>query len=75
MANGGYLVPPSANAEDSRLWDETWKRLERFLPGMFREIFPEPVQSAPTKAAPAKAEQPKTEGAGAKPEQGAAETK
>lgn len=70
MANGGYLVPPSANAENSRLWDETWKRLERFLPGMFREIFPEPVQSAP-----AKAEQPKTEGAGAKPEQGAAEAK
>jgi len=66
MVNGGYLVPPSESAENTILWDETWKRLERFLPGMFREIFPEPVQSAL-----AKAEQPKTERAGAKPEQGA----
>jgi brefeldin A-resistance guanine nucleotide exchange factor 1 len=42
MANGGFLVPPSEAPEKARLWDGTWKRLERFLPGMFREIFPEP---------------------------------
>ena len=42
MANGGYLAPPSENPQYARLWEETWKRLERFLPGMFHEIFPEP---------------------------------
>ena len=57
MANGGYLVPPHENPDDSRLWDETWKRLERFLPGMFKEIFPDPVQPAPAAAAPPKPEQ------------------
>jgi len=70
MANGEYLVPPSENPEDTRLWDETWKRLERFLPGMFREIFPEPVQSAPAKAEP-----PRIEGTAGKPGEGAAEAK
>lgn len=68
MVTGGYLVAPSESVEDTRLWDETWKRLERFMPGMFREIFPEPVQSTA-----AKTEQSKTEGSGAKLEQGAKE--
>ncbi|MCJ1477728.1 GDP/GTP exchange factor for ARF [Lambiella insularis] len=44
MANGGYLIPPSENPKSARLWQETQKRLERFLPGMFQEIFPEPLQ-------------------------------
>ena len=42
MANGGLLVPPSQNPEHTLLWEETWKRLNRFLPEMFVEIFPEP---------------------------------
>ncbi|MCJ1417746.1 GDP/GTP exchange factor for ARF [Xylographa parallela] len=45
MANGGYLAPPSESPQYARLWEETWKRLERFLPGMFREIFPDPPQT------------------------------
>jgi len=44
MANGGYLAPPSQNPQHARLWEETWKRLERFMPGMFQEIFPAPSQ-------------------------------
>lgn len=41
MSSGGYLVPPSENPGNERLWTETWKRLERFLPGLKGEVFPE----------------------------------
>ena len=51
MASGGFLVPPSDNSEHSQLWEETGKRLERFLPGMFGELFPEPVSSEATEDA------------------------
>lgn len=47
MADGGYLVPPSENAEKVRLWDETRRRLERFLPNLFSEVFPEQPKKAP----------------------------
>ncbi|MCJ1288215.1 GDP/GTP exchange factor for ARF [Xylographa opegraphella] len=57
MANGGYLAPPSGNPQYARLWEETWKRLARFLPGMFQEIFPDPPE-LPRVAA---AEQPQIE--------------
>ena len=40
MANGGILMPGSENKEYALLWKETQKRLDRFLPGMFQEIFP-----------------------------------
>ena len=41
MANGGYLVPPSTKPDQAQIWNETWKRVDRFLPGLFKEIFPE----------------------------------
>ena len=50
MANGGILVPPSQNPEHAELWDETWKKLDKFLPGMFSEIFPEPRNEEETAA-------------------------
>ncbi|MCJ1313116.1 GDP/GTP exchange factor for ARF [Agyrium rufum] len=40
MSSGGYLVRPEEAPDKASLWDETWKRLERFLPRMYREIFP-----------------------------------
>lgn len=59
MADGGYLVPPSENAENVHLWDETRRRLERFLPNLFSEVFPEQTKVppavpgiAPARAAP-----------------------
>lgn len=42
MANGGYLVPRSEDPSRVQLWEETWKRLDKFLPWMFAELFPEP---------------------------------
>jgi len=41
MADGGYLVPPADNEKPSEIWEETWKRVDRFLPDLFQEIFPE----------------------------------
>lgn len=40
MADGGYLVPPLAGEKGSEIWIETWKRVDRFLPELFAEIFP-----------------------------------
>ncbi|KAE8146240.1 hypothetical protein BDV25DRAFT_54439 [Aspergillus avenaceus] len=54
MADGGYLVTPSQDASKEQIWTETKKRLERFLPDLFKEIFPDmpPAQSIPVPATP-----------------------
>ena len=46
MSSGGYLIPPLDDADEQpeqqrRLWNETWTRLERFLPGLMPDLFPE----------------------------------
>lgn len=43
MSSQEILVPPSESTDKRQeaLWTETWKRLERFLPHLFVEIFPE----------------------------------
>ena len=41
MSSGGYLVPPDEKPEREELWNETWKRINRFLPNFFAELFPE----------------------------------
>ena len=41
MVDAGYLEPPSKGEKPSRIWAETWKRVDRSLPGLFRDIFPE----------------------------------
>ncbi|KAF2994489.1 GDP/GTP exchange factor for ARF [Curvularia kusanoi] len=43
LSNGGYLVPPSDEQppEKEMLWNETWKRINRFQPELFKELFPE----------------------------------
>lgn len=49
MANGGYLVaPPNNDPGKERIWTETQKRLDRFLPNLFREIFPTTPADAPS---------------------------
>lgn len=41
LSNGGYLAPPDEKPEQEELWNETWKRVNRFLPNFFAELFPE----------------------------------
>jgi len=43
MASSGFLVRPESGGhqgENKELWDQTWKRLERFLPDLKEELFP-----------------------------------
>lgn len=46
MADGGYLVPPSQDPKKEEMWLETRKRLGRFLPDLFSEIFPDAGKEA-----------------------------
>lgn len=34
MASTGCLSPPARDSSKSRVWDETWARLDRFLPDL-----------------------------------------
>lgn len=52
MASGGFLVPPSEKSKGSEMWEETWKRVDRFLPDLYAELFPEAIQSPKSPPAP-----------------------
>lgn len=41
MSSAGVLAPPDEKPEQEEMWSETWKRINRFLPGLFTELFPE----------------------------------
>jgi brefeldin A-resistance guanine nucleotide exchange factor 1 len=41
MGGAGYLSRPSENPENEKMWIETKKKLDRFLPDLFSEVFPE----------------------------------
>jgi brefeldin A-resistance guanine nucleotide exchange factor 1 len=41
LSNGGYLAPPDESPDREQLWNETWKRINRFQPNLFTELFPE----------------------------------
>jgi hypothetical protein len=43
MSASGYLVPPDQKPEQRALWDQTWRHLDRFLPDLRKELFPESV--------------------------------
>ncbi|KAI9649617.1 GDP/GTP exchange factor for ARF [Ciborinia camelliae] len=38
MSSSGYLVPHSQDEAQEKLWTETWKRIDRFLPDLRKEI-------------------------------------
>ena len=42
MVSSGTLVPPEQDPSRRELWEETWKRVDRFLPDLREEIAPEP---------------------------------
>lgn len=57
MSSNGYLVPPSKNPERKELWDETWKRIDRFLPELRKDLAldepePEPATEPVAEAEP-----------------------
>lgn len=59
MSSGGYLAPPDRNPDQAELWNETWKRLNRFLPNFFEELFPEEANKpVPVKKVAAEEEKP-----------------
>lgn len=52
MSSSGYLVPPSQDASKEALWTETWKRIDRFLPELRKELAFEEEDKAEGKAGP-----------------------
>lgn len=38
MSSSGYLVPPSKDPSQENLWIETWKRIDRFLPDLRKDL-------------------------------------
>ncbi|RWA05181.1 hypothetical protein EKO27_g9926 [Xylaria grammica] len=38
MSSSGYLVPPSKDPSQETLWTETWKRIDRFLPDLRKDL-------------------------------------
>lgn len=45
MSSAGLLLPPheldaQKEAMKVELWEQTWKRLERFLPSLKKELYP-----------------------------------
>ncbi|KAI9822830.1 MAG: GDP/GTP exchange factor for ARF [Phylliscum demangeonii] len=46
MSSSGYLAPPNQKPELEKLWIETWRRVDRLLPGLFAEIFPDDKKAA-----------------------------
>ena len=51
MADGGFIHPPSDGSPPTELWEETCKRVDRFLPDLIVEIFPQ-VNAPPPEAKP-----------------------
>lgn len=47
MISSGYLVPPSRNSSKQPLWDETWKRVDRFLPDLRNDLASESSENSP----------------------------
>ncbi|KAL2135878.1 hypothetical protein VTI74DRAFT_6477 [Chaetomium olivicolor] len=50
MSSNGYLVPPSRDPARAELWNETWKRIDRFLPNLRADLAldePEKVEEKP----------------------------
>lgn len=49
MVDGGFLSPPKPTDKPSELWIETCRKVDRFLPGLVADLFPQaaavPIQS------------------------------
>lgn len=38
MSSSGFLVPPTQDPSKAELWNGTWKRIDRFLPDLRKEL-------------------------------------
>lgn len=47
MSSSGYLVPPNEDPSQEKLWTETWKRIDRFLPDLRKELDLDPKEPPP----------------------------
>ncbi|RYP17307.1 hypothetical protein DL765_004598 [Monosporascus sp. GIB2] len=56
MSSSGYLVPPSKDPSQEKLWVETWKRIDRFLPDLRNDLQLEEPSPPPEADAGAEAE-------------------
>ncbi|RYP26929.1 hypothetical protein DL768_011490 [Monosporascus sp. mg162] len=56
MSSSGYLVPPSKDPSQEKLWIETWKRIDRFLPDLRNDLQLEEPSPPPEADAGAEAE-------------------
>lgn len=56
MSSNGYLVPPSQDSSKEKLWSESWKRIDRFLPDLRKNLAleepTEPVTEEPAADTP-----------------------
>lgn len=50
MSSNGYLVPPAQDPSKERLWSESWKRIDRFLPDLRKELALDAEQDQQAKA-------------------------
>lgn len=81
MSSSGYLVSPKQDPSKEKLWTETWKRIDRFLPDLRSDLALEEPDEEPAKTEPAKTEPAveanakKDSGVEEKPEVGAKEAK
>lgn len=64
MVSSGHLIPPSKDPSKEKLWTETWKRIDRFMPQLRQELAfdePEPKPEPATGATPKKSTEEKSE--------------
>jgi brefeldin A-resistance guanine nucleotide exchange factor 1 len=52
MSSSGLLVPPSTGPSKEKLWVETWKRIDRFLPDLRKELALDQPSIAEKESAP-----------------------
>jgi brefeldin A-resistance guanine nucleotide exchange factor 1 len=76
LSSGGFLLPPDEKPEQEQMWNETWKRINRFQPNLLAELFPDeagkppktPREKAPVEEAKEEKEEKEEEAGGAEQE-------
>lgn len=58
MSSNGYLVPPNKDPSKEKLWSESWKRIDRFLPDLRKELDLDEKAPEPQQETAAPVEQP-----------------